>query len=298
MLGGGTTEGPVDDRGVLSITPDDLESPARLGPKLAAYARMLDHIADASYDSETESVKVRYASGIEASSYMGQVIPAMAAMNSAEEVTAYLENRFADIDPQSQGRLLPVLKPADYVENARQQMRELGAGEDDPLPFWHAEVEPGLILTLVYDSPASMRSLGLAELQAQWAHPNDALQQARVELVDYLNESEFGVLSMYDGKLHQLRLDGNYEASVFFVPDVWDQQEDEFGAPPAAIFAARNLVYFANSADPEAMGLLKSVAESDAEEPAYAILPRQIWLYQAGGWTKYEDANERPAMLN
>lgn len=298
LLGGGAADGPVDDRGVLSITPDDLESPDRLGPKLAAYAQMQDHIDEAVCHAEAELVRVRYASGIKAPCFMGQVIPAMAAMNTAEEVTAYLENRFADIDIQSQGRLLPVLKPASYIETAREQLRELGAGEDDPLPFWHADIAPGLILLLVYDSPTSMRSLGLEELKAQWAHPNDALQQARVELVDYLNDSEFGILSMYDGKLCQLKLDGNYEASLFFVSDVWDQQQEEFGAAPAAIFAARNLVYFVNSADPDAMDLLKTLAAHDDEEPAYAILPRQIWLYEDGGWTPYDDITERPSRLN
>ena len=96
----------------------------------------------------------------------------------------------------------------------------------------------------------------------------------------------------------QWRLDDNYEASLFFLPGVWDYQQQELGGAPAAIFAARNLVFFANSADPEAMAILDILATTEGDAPAYAIAPGQIWLWQDRGWVPYEKPVELPPVLH
>ena len=299
LLGGGAkSTAPVNDDGVLSITPDDLESPARLGPKLAVYARMQAHITDAGYDPETEAVKVSYVSGFEGSVFMKNMIPAMRAMNSGEEVAVYLENTFANIDVDPEGVLLPVLKPISYIETAREQMHASGLADDQPLATWYQQVAPELVKILVRDTPAQMQIVTRKALADEGLDDAAASAQALASLADYVNDRELGVLAHADGKLLQWRLDDNYEASLFFLPGVWDYQQQELGGAPAAIFAARNLVFFANSADPEAMAILDIVATTEGDAPAYAIAPGQIWLWQDRGWVPYEKPAEQPPVLH
>lgn len=272
--------------------------PDASAPKLAAYAKMQAHIDDAHYDPETEAVKVRYASGFEGSVFLMNKIRAMRAMNSGEEVAAYLENSFANIEVNPDGVLLPVLKPMNYVETSREQMRAAGLPDDAPLPLWYQQVAPGLVKTLVRDTPSQMQIITRDALAEAGLDDAAASAQALASLADYVNERELGVLGHADGRLLQWRLDDNYEASLFFLPGVWDYQQQELGGAPAAIFAARNLVFFVNSDDPDAMGILEIVATPEGEPPAYAIAPHQIWLWQDRGWVPYDKAAAQPNVLH
>ena len=51
------------------------------------------------------------------------------------------------------------------------------------------------------------------------------------------------------------------------------------------LFAARNVVIYANSADAEAMRMLDIIAAPGGDAPAHAIAPHQILFWTDDGWS-------------
>ena len=193
--------------------------------------------------------------------------------------------------------LLPVLKGPDYLETVRAQLREAGAPDDEPLPFWCQQLRTGLTVILVSDMPDMMRSVSEAELTAMGLDEDSARQRAMQDLARYCHERDLQV-GTADEKLFQLQLDGNYDASTYFLSGLWEDIAAEFGAPPVAIFAARNIVIYASSADRQAMLLLAQVAAPGAEPPPYAIAPELMLIWTDEGWAPLAPPAEAPGRLN
>ena len=274
---------------VLEISDEDLASADLIGPKIATLARLRDDIAAAEY--EDEAVKLRYHSGGEMTLDLGNVLAFLRQAPDGQAVMDYLDNALTE-PSDDEGYLLPVLKGADYIDIVRAQLRDAGLPADQPLPFWYQTLRTGLNMILMQDTPQMMRSISEAELNAAGLDMDSARQQAMQDLARYCHERDLQV-GVIDDKLFQLQLDGNYEASTYFLSGLWDDIQDEFGAPPAALFAARDVVIYANSADPEAMRLLTILATPEGEAPAYAIAPHQILFWTEDGWS-VQPAGERP----
>ncbi len=282
LFAGAGTDEPTDRDGVLSLTPADLDAPDRLGPKLAAIAKMQPDVSAAQYDPAAGAVRLGYASGADGTVFLTNLVPTMRALPNGEEVMVYLQNTFADPTIQTPGVLLPVLKPRSYIdiENSPDLAKEDGVLD----PLWFEEVAPGLVMTLVRDTPNQMQIVSERGLAAQGLDRESAMAEARASLIDYVNDRGLRISGMEEGALSTVELDGNYEASVYFLDGFWNHVASELGAPPAVIFAARNVVVFASSADAKAMTLLRQVAASDLDPPAYAIDPNRIWRWQDEAW--------------
>lgn len=266
---------------VLEITEDDLASTDLIGPKIAALARLREDIAAAEY--EDGAVKLRYHSGGEMTLDLGNVLTFLRQAPDGQAVMDYLDNALTEPSDDA-GYLLPVLKGPDYIETVRAQLRDAGMPDDQPLPFWYQPLRTGLNVILMQDTPQMMRSVSEEELNAAGLDLDSARQQAMQDLARYCHERDLQV-GVIDDKLFQLQLDGNYEASTYFLSGLWDDIQDEFGAPPAALFAARNVVIYANTADAAAMRLLNILAAPEGEAPAYAIAPHQILFWTDDGWS-------------
>ena len=204
---------------------------------------------------------------------------------------------FEDDTAETEGYLLPVLKGPDYLETVRAQLQEAGAPADQPLPFWCQPLQTGLVVILVSDMPDMMRSVSEADLTAMELDEDSARQRAMQDLVRYCHERDLQV-GTADEKLFQLQLDGNYDASTYFLSGLWEDIAAEFGAPPAAIFAARNIVIYANSADPQAMQMLARVAAPGAEPPPYAIAPELMLIWTDEGWARLAPPPEADGLPN
>lgn len=276
---------------VLEISPQDLDAPDRLGPKIAAYARLRDDIETADYDPDQQAVRLRFRSGIESALFLAQVQAVLRQAPDGQAVVDHLDRALTEpvTEVDAEGYLLPVLKAPDYVAAAKRQMQAMGAG--DTLPFWHQTLRTGLTVILVSDTPQMMRSLSEDDLAAMDLDTDAARMRAMQDLARFCHEGDLQVGSR-DGKLFQLKLDGNYEASTYFLSSIWDDVATEFGAPPAALFAARDIVIYANSTDPEAMALLTAVAAPGAEPPPYAIAPDRLLIWTDDGWAPLDPTTE------
>lgn len=89
-----------------------------------------------------------------------------------------------------------------------------------------------------------------------------------------------------DEQLYTLELDENYESSLFFLGNFWNSMAARFSAPPAAIFAARGHVIFADSDNEDAMNALRRNSASESET-SLRDAPERIWLWQDDGWQPY-----------
>lgn len=284
LLGSDAAKPAADDPEVaLEISPQYLDAPDRLGPKIAAYARLRDDIETAGYDPDQQAVRLRFRSGTESALFMAQAQAVLGQARDGQAAVDYLDNALTDpgTEADGDGYLLPVLKGPDYVAAAMQQLQAMGAA--DAVPFWHQTLRTGLTVILVSDTPRMMRSLSEADLAAMDLDTDAARMRAMQDLARFCHERDLQVGSR-DGKLFQLELDGNYEASTYFLGSIWDDIATDLGAPPAALFAARDIVIYANSADPEAMKLLTLVAVPGAEPPPYAIAPDRLLIWTDDGW--------------
>ena len=104
-------------------------------------------------------------------------------------------------------------------------------GERDGHDFVGSAIEAGASATL-WEAGHPNKPEGIAVLEVA-----DTLK-AMQDLARYCHERDLQV-GVIDDKLFQLQLDGNYEASTYFLSGLWDDIQDEFGAQPAALFAAR-----------------------------------------------------------
>ncbi|NHF71579.1 hypothetical protein [Paracoccus xiamenensis] len=277
----GNPNDPDENEVVLEISAEDLASADLIGPKIAAFARLREDIAAADFDGG--AVSLRYHSGGEMALDVSELLGFLRQAPDGQAVMDILDDALTE-PSEDEGYLLPVLKGADYIETVQAQLREAGAPADQPLPFWYQPLRTGLNVVLMHDTPQMMRSVSEAELAGAGLDLDMARQQAMQDLARFCHERDLQVGSI-DDKLFQLQLDGNYEASTYFLSGLWDDIQDEFGAPPAALFAARNVVIYANSADAEAMRLLQIVAAPGDEVPAHAIAPHQILYWTDDGWS-------------
>ena len=273
--------GSDENEVVLEISADDLASAELIGPKIATLARLRADIAAADY--ERGVVHLRYHSGAEMTLDLGDVLTVLKQMDDGEAVMDYLDQALTE-PSEDAVYLLPVLKGPDYIDTVRAQLREAGVPDDQPLPFWYQPLRTGLNVILMQDTPQMMRSVSEEELAAEGLDMEMARQQAMQDLARYCHERDLQVGAIED-KLFQLQLDGNYEASTYFLSGLWDDIQDEFGAPPAVLFAARNVVIYANSANAEAMRMLDVIAAPGGDAPAHAIAPHQILFWTDDGWS-------------
>ncbi|MBA4490276.1 hypothetical protein [Paracoccus sp. S1E-3] len=272
---------PAEREVALEISAEDLASADLIGPKIAAFARLREDIAAADFDGGT--VNLRYYSGGQVALDVEDVLAVLQQMEDDQAVKHYLDQALSEPSEEAI-YLLPVLKGPDYIDAVRAQLRDAGLPDDQPLPFWYQPLRTGLNVILMQDSPQMMRSVSEAELAEAGLDMDAARQRAMQDLARYCHERDLQIGSI-DDKLFQLQLDGNYEASTYFLSGLWDDIQDEFGAPPAALFAARNVVIYANTADAEAMRLLDILAAQGGESPAHAVAPHQILYWTDDGWS-------------
>lgn len=193
-----------------------------------------------------------------------------------------LENLLAAPQVSVDGRILPVLKPADYIEQVRAQYADMGMTEDDaPVPFAE-RLDTGLMRVFVRDGERSMAIL-TAEDVDELGGPRAVLARAVSDLGDAVLDHPPQTEPVADG-VFQVQIDGDYDASLYFLPEFWAGLAEDIGGPPAVLFAAKNIVAVANADDGAAMHVLTQIAAPDGEPPAYAIAPDRIYLWRPEGW--------------
>lgn len=271
------------------LTPASLASEAALAQVLATWLRAQPGIA--AVEQRPDALGLRFADKTEQTLFLHNALTALRARSGPEQAE-YLRNLL--VSPVAMfnakgGRILPVLKPGDYIDTVKGQLAAVqgaalqASGVDLGLPL-HSPIAPGLCAVYAQDTPEMMHMLTEPDLARLGLAQSDLAEIARQQLIDHLNAQGFKRHERGGGRLHQWQVDGNYEASLAFLPKLWQAEAKAFGAPPAVAFLSRDTVLAVSSADAAAMDQLSDMAVKAQAELAYFISPHLYTPTESGGW--------------
>lgn len=285
LFGGADT--PATPSRSIEITAADLQSADTLGPKLALLAQARAGITSAEYDPARQVLLIAQDNGFQASIALDNALSALRG-RGAQEQADYIDNLLTPVASTTveAPRLLPVLKSADFLAKTRAQLRDMDVPDAEITDNWHREVAPGLILLLALDSPQQTRLL-LPDDVAELGQDDAALvEQAVDNLSLYAQEVGINLAEQPSGAVHQVQMDENYDASLFFADHFWSAVAEDMQATRlAGLFAARNLVMVGNADRPEAVAELRQIGTALPADLPYAIAPGQLYQWQGQGWT-------------
>lgn len=278
------------------ITPASLASEAALAETLALWLREQPEITQV--DQGPEGLVLHYADKTEHRVFLQNALTTLRATEGADRI-AYLRNLLASPAARLEAtgaRILPVLKPDDFIAAVRAQMAGFSAAEiADALPL-HRPVAPGLIGVYALDTPEKMVMLTQSEVDRLGLTLSDLPELAHAHLLDHLSEAASYQRHDLDSlRFHMWQVDGNYEASLAFHPKLWQAEAKAFGAPPVVAFMARDLVLAVSSADDEACERLSQNAIKAHGQSAYAISPHLYTPDESGGWRLWRRKGEGAA---
>ncbi|MDO5643019.1 MAG: hypothetical protein Q4G26_11645 [Paracoccus sp. (in: a-proteobacteria)] len=268
----------------IEITADDLVSASVLGPKLTRIAQGRPGIEAAEFDAASDLLAVTFAGGFRAQISLGNVLATLRHQDGAAQAH-YIDNMLTAPD-MSEGIMLPVLKPVSYIDIMQAQFNEMGFPADEAPRIWHREVAPGLVMILVRDTPAQMRQLMVSDIKALGLDDAALNAQAADNLRLYASQRDIRLNPLAENGPYQVRLDDNYDASLFFADPFWAKLCDERGISRlAGLFAARNILIVGDADQPETMAEMARIMEALPQDLAYAIMPHQLYLWQGTGWS-------------
>lgn len=165
-----------------------------------------------------------------------------------------LPEDFQDIHPD----LLPVIRSRFQIEAVRLQAKLKGS---DKVNIPQQLIGDHLALSLVYDLPHAMRSIGQQELDHWNVTFYEAIEAAKANLEQMNN---FAVASL-DDRVFATATGDNYDASRLLLTDVI--RTFPVRGQPVAMVPNRDTLLVAGQDDPEGLMLLATLAEEAYQKP-------------------------------
>lgn len=165
-----------------------------------------------------------------------------------------LPEEFDDIHPD----LLPVIRSRFYLESIILQARARG---NEPLEVPQQVVGEHLALSLVYDLPSAMRTIGQRDLDAWKVSFFHASEAARQNL-EQMGEISFASL---DGHVYASATGDNYDASRLIMLDLirkFDVEGDHIAMVPN-----RDTLLVTGSEDARGLEIMAKIAEESTQKP-------------------------------
>lgn len=177
---------------------------------------------------------------------------------------------------------LPYLKPIANEEVEGEQVDPL-TDEDDivELPWNDA-----CLLTFLYEEEDTdvYRYVQLCDLHELGLTPNELLAISLDNLYDRTDSHELQLQELDDAAYKMLLLDGNFEASLLLLDDLWDETLNDYAPSGYAVaFPARDVLMFCDMRSEAGIAQIREVVER-IEANAGHLLSRAIWTRQAGKW--------------
>ncbi len=166
-----------------------------------------------------------------------------------------LPEDFEDVHPD----LLPVIRSRFQFEAVRLQAQVRGSSDKVSIP--QQLIGDHLALSLVYDLPHAMRSIGQQELDNWNVTFYEAVEAARHNLEQMNN---FAVASL-DDRVFATATGDNYDASRLLLTDVI--RTFPVRGQPVAMVPNRDTLLIAGQDDPEGLQLLATLADEASQKP-------------------------------
>jgi len=204
----------------------------------------------------------------------------------ADQIKA-IKNQQASYSNNDIKSILPVIKPRDYIENTKKQLKDTGYGKEQ-LPFYVKQLNDDLYQLYVFDTPSSMRfvsqedveKLGIENSIQNIAGQN--LQQYYQKLGAQIKEVD----TNGNGRIYMFVVDENYEASVLAVSDYLKQIMQASAQQFIVFIPARNLVLIVPTKEAKGLSIASNIAEQAYNEMGYSISPYG-YININGKWQRY-----------
>lgn len=184
--------------------------------------------------------------------------------------------------------ILPVLKPRDYIEIAKKQLKEAGYDKEG-LPFYYEKLNEDIYKMFVFDSQDSMRFVspddvkihGISDSISGIASTN--MERYYKNLGAQINEID----TKGNGRVWLFSADENYEASILAVFGYLELSMQEDGSDLVVFVPARNIALIVKASDYKAIQVASNLAVQWYDELGYAISPYG-YINKSGKWLRFQ----------
>lgn len=181
---------------------------------------------------------------------------------------------------RSRDAIIPIVKDRDWLEEIRLSMQRMGSGKVQENVY--EDINDALIVVYAIDTPSNIAYLSPDELESLGVQREDLRALAVRNLRGLLPGIE-----VHRGDLvNMITADGNYEASLLLFADLWEREREKLRGEPVAAVPARDLLLFADSANPDAVAQLKQLASKMRAEATYALTDR-LFVLREGNWLPF-----------
>lgn len=176
---------------------------------------------------------------------------------------------------QVKDRVLPVIKPENYVEAARKEMAHLGS-DADPVVLDYRE---GLKIMVVIDFPESMATCNVGQI-AKWGLSKERLLETALRNLAVITAPHWPTV-VPDETQNALIFEVNdgYDASRILLPDFYERASRYLNCPRIAVgIPCRDLLIALPANAVEFIRKTGALVEKEYRENPYSIWPEFIHL--------------------
>lgn len=181
---------------------------------------------------------------------------------------------------RSRDAIIPIIKDRGWLEEIRESMQRMGSEKIQNNVY--EEINDDLVVVYAIDTPSNIAYLNPDELEGLGVQREELRALAVRNLRGLLPG-----LEVHRGDLvSMVTADGNYEASLLLFADLWEREREKLRGVPVAAVPARDLLFFADSAKPDAITHLRQLATKMHAEASYALTDR-LFILREGRWLPF-----------
>jgi uncharacterized protein YtpQ (UPF0354 family) len=181
---------------------------------------------------------------------------------------------------RSRDAIIPIVKDRGWLEEVRQSMQRMGSEKVQDNVY--EDINDDLVVVYAIDTPSNIAYLSPDELEDLGVQR----EELRALAVRNLRGLLPGIEVHRGDLVNMVTADGNYEASLLLFADLWERERGKLRGEPVAAVPARDLLLFADSANPAAVAQLKQLAAKMRAEATYALTDR-LFALREGRWLPF-----------
>lgn len=184
--------------------------------------------------------------------------------------------------------ILPVLKPRDYIETVKKQLKEAGYNKEG-MPFYYEKINEDIYKMFVFDSQDSMRFVSPDDVKKHGI--SESISGIASTNMERYYESLGAQISEIDtkgnGRVWIFSADENYEASILTVFGYLELSMQGDGSDLIVFVPARNIALIVKANDSKAIQIASNLAMQGYNELGYAISPYG-YINKSGKWLRFQ----------
>ncbi|MEN3159741.1 DUF1444 family protein [Alkalimonas sp. NCh-2] len=146
--------------------------------------------------------------------------------------------------------IYPIIKNRKYITEIQRLQDNFDSDEKTgQFPYYYEQLNPELVVLYAFDSEKSMSLAQLKDIEALGIHPSQLRKIAAENLSRYLPP----IQRQGDETLSMLIADGNYEASLLLLDDIWTKDNFSVRGEIVVFVPSRDIILVTGSDDREGL---------------------------------------------